>query len=55
VERLVGVVDEMAVEFEHLKPIKRRWKATKIIWKRDRVEKYKAGLASGIRFPNIYY
>ena len=48
------MVDEMAVEFEHLKPIKRRRKATKIIWKRDRVEKYRAELASAIRLQNIY-
>ncbi|KAE9362569.1 hypothetical protein N431DRAFT_358374, partial [Stipitochalara longipes BDJ] len=48
------IVDEIVVEFEYLKPIKWRWKANKIIWKRDRVEKYRAELASAIRFQNIY-
>ncbi|KIN07099.1 hypothetical protein OIDMADRAFT_109424 [Oidiodendron maius Zn] len=53
VERLRRVVDEMAVEFECLKPMKRRWKATKIIWKWDRVEKYKAELASTVRLLTL--
>jgi hypothetical protein len=44
-ERLRRVVDDMA---GHI-PMKRRWTAAKIIWKRDRVEKYKAELASAVR------
>ena len=48
-ERLRRVVDDMAVDFECHIPMKRRWTAAKIIWKRDRVEKYKAELASAVR------
>lgn len=53
VERLQLVVDEIALEFERFKPMKRRWKATKIILKWDRVEKYKAELASAVRLLTL--
>jgi hypothetical protein len=53
VERLQRVVDEMAVNFEDLKPIKRKLISAKIIWKRDRVEKYMAELASAVRLLTL--
>ena len=53
VERLQRVVDEIALEFERFKPMKRRWKATKIIFKWDRVEKYKTELASAVRLLTL--
>ena len=52
-DRLRRVVDNIAVEFGSIKPIKRRWKAAKIIWKRDRVEKYRAELASTVRLLTL--
>jgi hypothetical protein len=52
-ERLRRVVDEMAVEFGCLKPMNRRWKAAKIIWKRDRVEKYRVELTSTVRLLTL--
>lgn len=53
VERLQILVDDIAVDFEHLKPIKKTWKAAKIVWKRDRVEKYRADLASAVRLITL--
>lgn len=53
VERLQRVVDEMAVGFESHKPMKRTWKASKMIWKRDRAEKYRAELASALRLMTL--
>ncbi|KAE9378461.1 hypothetical protein N431DRAFT_479482 [Stipitochalara longipes BDJ] len=53
VERLQRVVDEMAVDFDGLKPMKRKLVSAKIIWKRDRIEKYKAELASAIRLLTL--
>jgi hypothetical protein len=53
VERLRRVVDEMTVEFECLKPMNRRWKAAKMIWKRDKADKYRAELASAVRLLTL--
>ena len=52
-ERLRRVVDEMAVDFQGSKPIKRKWAAAKIIWKRDRAEKYRTGLANAVRLLTL--
>jgi hypothetical protein len=51
-ERLQRVVDEIAVEFGCLKP-RKRWKTAKIIWKRDRAEKYRAELAGAVRLLTL--
>lgn len=53
VERLQRVADEMAVDFDGLKPMKRKLVSAKIIWKRDRIEKYRAELASAIRLLTL--
>ena len=53
-ERLRRVVVDMAAEFEcDNHPVKKRWAAAKIIWKRDRVERYKAELASAVRLLTL--
>lgn len=54
VERIHRVVVEMEDEFESLGPM-RRWKAAKIIWKRDRVDKYRAELAGAVRLLTLSY
>jgi hypothetical protein len=43
----------MAVDFDSLKPMKRKLVSAKIIWKRDRIEKYRAELASAIRLLTL--
>lgn len=53
VERLQRVVDEMALEFECDNPIKIRWKAAKIVWKRGRAEKYRAELVNIVRLLSL--
>lgn len=53
VERLRRVVDEIAVDFENLPPMKRSLKAAKIIWKRDRVEKFRADLSGAVRLMTL--
>jgi hypothetical protein len=53
VERLQRVADEIAVDFEGLKPMKRKWVSAKIIWKRDKIEKYRAELASAVRLLSL--
>jgi hypothetical protein len=53
VERLQRVADEIAVDFDGLKSMKRKLVSAKIIWKRDRIEKYRAELASAIRLLTL--
>lgn len=49
VKRLQNVVEEMALDFEDPRRIKRRLAVTKMIWKKDKVERYRASLASAVR------
>jgi len=53
VERLQCVVDEMAINFEGLKPMKRKFVSAKLVWKRDRLDKYRAELASAVRLLTL--
>jgi hypothetical protein len=53
VERLRNVVDAMAADFSSMKPMKRNWVAASVVWKRDKVEKYKAELASAVRLLTL--
>jgi hypothetical protein len=53
VERLQLVVDSIAADFESLHLIKRKWKASKVIWKREKVERYKADLAGALRLLTL--
>jgi hypothetical protein len=53
VERLRRVVDAMAVDFSSIKPMKRKWVAASVVWKRETLEKYKAELASAVRLLTL--
>jgi hypothetical protein len=53
VERLQRVADEMAVNFEDVKPMKKKLISAKIVWKRDKVERYRAELASAVRLLTL--
>lgn len=53
VERLQRVVEEIAVDIKSFNPTKRRWNAAKVIWKRDKIEKYRAELAGALRLMTL--
>lgn len=55
VERLRRIVEEIGDDLEDLKPMKRKWKAAKLIWKQDRVERYRREVASAAKILTLSY
>jgi len=53
VQRLKDVVDDIAREIESQKPFRRRIGAIKMVWRQDRLEKYRAQLASAVRLLTL--
>jgi len=53
VEKLARIVDDMDVDFERLGYMKRKLAGVKHVWKRDKVDKYRAELESAVRLLNL--
>lgn len=55
VDRLRWVVDEIASDFGMLKPMRRKLISVKVVWKKGKIEKYRADLAATVRLLTFAY